>query len=216
MVRPQSFHFGLSTLEGADGAGEAYHLGIFGKTGSGKSVLAKMILLAYAKHAQMSLLVIDPQGEFAKEMGTGGGATGEFKLPLGDITKEAGKQVFVLTVKNLVLDRWELFEQILFESKFFERLTVPQGENRSLACNLLADKLQKAGVGLKDLWRKDNFDKAWKLLGDEKVQKNFYRTEASRGRFASALDEADLKSFSKNIGVRSQSFSRRSPRGANC
>ncbi|MGB9841084.1 MAG: ATPase, partial [Thermovenabulum sp.] len=31
---------------GPCGAGEAYHIGIFGKTGSGKSVLAKMILLA--------------------------------------------------------------------------------------------------------------------------------------------------------------------------
>jgi len=33
---------------GREGAGEAYHIGIFGKTGSGKSVLAKMILVAYA------------------------------------------------------------------------------------------------------------------------------------------------------------------------
>ena len=33
-------HFG----HGPNGTGEAYHLGIFGKTGSGKSVLAKMIL----------------------------------------------------------------------------------------------------------------------------------------------------------------------------
>lgn len=47
---------------GPDGAGEAYHLGIFGKTGSGKSVLAKMILLAYARYPKMALLVIDPQG----------------------------------------------------------------------------------------------------------------------------------------------------------
>jgi hypothetical protein len=186
-------HFG----RGADGSGEAYHLGIFGKTGSGKSVLAKMILLAYAKHAQMSLLVIDPQGEFAKDMSPGG-TTGEFNLPLGDLTKEAGKQVVVLTVKNLVLDRWELFEQILFESRFFERLTVPQGENRSLACGVLADKIQKAGIGLKDLYRRESFDKAWKLLGDEKVQKIFYRSEASRGRFASALDEADSQEFFKD------------------
>jgi hypothetical protein len=185
-------HFG----RGADGAGEAYHLGIFGKTGSGKSVLAKMILLAYARHAQMSLLVIDPQGEFAKDMSTGT-TTGEFNLPLGDITKEAGKQVVVLTVKNLVLDRWELFEQILFESRFFERLTVPQGENRSLACGVLSDKLQKAGISLKDLSRRESFDKAWKLLSDEKVQKIFYRSDASRGRFASALDEADPLEFFK-------------------
>jgi hypothetical protein len=185
-------HFG----RGADGAGEAYHLGIFGKTGSGKSVLAKMILLAYARHAQMSLLVIDPQGEFAKEMASRG-TTGEFNLPLGDITREAGKQVVILTVKNLVLDRWELFEQILFESRFFERLTVPQGENRLLACGVLADKLQKAGIVLKDLYRRESFDRAWKLLGDEKVQKIFYRSDASRGRFASALDEADPQEFFK-------------------
>ena len=88
-------HFG----RGTDGAGEAYHLGIFGKTGSGKSVLAKMILLAYARHTQMSLLVIDPQGEFAKDMSSAG-ATGEFRLPLGDLAKEAGKQVFVFSVCN--------------------------------------------------------------------------------------------------------------------
>ena len=45
--------------KGPDGAGEAYHVGIFGKTGSGKSVLAKMILLAYARYPQMALLVIE-------------------------------------------------------------------------------------------------------------------------------------------------------------
>jgi len=58
-------HFGI----GAHGAGEAYHLGIFGKTGSGKSVLAKMILLAYARYPEMAIFVIDPQGEFSKDLG---------------------------------------------------------------------------------------------------------------------------------------------------
>jgi hypothetical protein len=33
---------------GPGGAGEAYHLGVFGKTGSGRSGLAKMMLCAYA------------------------------------------------------------------------------------------------------------------------------------------------------------------------
>lgn len=132
---------------GPDGAGEAYHLGIFGKTGSGKSVLAKMILLAYARYPKMALLVIDPQGEFARDMGKGNGS-GEFELPVGNVARALGKQPVVLTVRNLVLDRWELFEQILFESLFFERLTVPKGENRELACGILADKLQKAKVKL--------------------------------------------------------------------
>ncbi len=67
---------------GREGAGEAYHLGIFGKTGSGKSVLAKMILLAYARYPKMSLLVIDPQGEFAKDIRPGGSQS-EFRSRSG-------------------------------------------------------------------------------------------------------------------------------------
>ncbi len=182
-------HFG----RGAEGAGEAYHLGIFGKTGSGKSVLAKMILLAYSRYPEMALLVIDPQGEFSKDMR--GSGSGEFPLPIGELAKKNGKQNQVLTVRNLVLDRWELFEQILNESQFFERLTVPQGENRQLACNILSDKLQKANVKLKDLYQKQSFERAWALLGDEKVQKVFYRTEASRARFNTALQEAAPNEF---------------------
>jgi len=179
---------------GRDGAGEAYHLGIFGKTGSGKSVLAKMILLAYARYPKMALLVVDPQGEFSKDVRPGG-SQGEFPIHIGDLAKGLGKQSFTLTVRNLVLDRWELFEQILSESRFFERLTIPQGENRGLACDILSDKLQKAGVKLKDLHLRETFDKAWKLLGDEKVQRVFYRTEASRARFGTALSEAEPQEF---------------------
>ncbi len=182
---------------GLDGAGEAYHLGIFGKTGSGKSVLAKMILLAYARYSQMALLVIDPQGEFARDMKSGG-TSGEFALPLGDVARKLAKQPVVLTVRNLVLDSWELFEQILYESLFFERLTVPKGENRQLACSVLADKLKKTKVKLADLHQRKLFETAWKLLQDEKVQKVFYRTEASRARFDTALREADWDEFFKD------------------
>lgn len=182
---------------GPDGAGEAYHMGIFGKTGSGKSVLAKMILTAYARYAGMAILVIDPQGEFSKDMRPNSGS-GEFALPVGDVVGQFGKRSVVLTVRNLVLDRWDLFSEILFESLFFERLTVPKGENRELACRLLADRLQKAKVKLVDLHQKTAFEKAWSILQDEKAQKVFYRTEASRARFDEALSEADHEEFLRN------------------
>ncbi len=181
---------------GPDGAGEAYHIGIFGKTGSGKSVLAKMILTAYARYPQMALLVVDPQGEFAKDIR--GGASGEFKLPLGGVIKAFGKRTVTLSVRNLVLDTWALFEQILFESLFFERLTIPRGENRQLACEILGDKLQKASIRLRDLHNRASFDKSWELLKDERVQKVFYRTETSRARFQSMVDEADEEEFFKD------------------
>ncbi len=47
------------------GAGDAYHIGIFGKTGSGKTVTAAYTLLGYAKNKKsMSILVLDPQRQF--------------------------------------------------------------------------------------------------------------------------------------------------------
>ncbi len=49
------------------GIGEAYHIGIFGKTGSSKSVLAKMIVSGYTKHKNMYIFILDPQGEFSQE-----------------------------------------------------------------------------------------------------------------------------------------------------
>lgn len=180
--------------KGTDGAGEAYHLGIFGKTGSGKSVLAKMIMLAYARYPKMGLFIVDPQGEFAKDI-KGETVPGEFTIPIKDILKKQNKPTQVFSVQNLVLDRWNLFSQILFESPFFEKLSIPKGENRELASTELADRLQKAKVKLKDLHLRGSFDTAWKLLGQENVQKVFYRTEPSRARFQSMLDEADRDIF---------------------
>jgi len=179
---------------GPDGAGEAYHLGIFGKTGSGKSVLAKMILLAYARYPRMALLVVDPQGEFAKDLRRTQ-PVGEFDLPLRDVLRHLNKEAVVVTVRNLVLDRWELFEQILYESPFFERLTIPKTENRELACGILSDKLRKAGTKLSELSRRESFDRAWGLLGDERVQRQFYRSDAPRQRFHMAWEDAEPDDF---------------------
>ncbi len=184
-----------------EGAGEAYHLGIFGKTGSGKSVLAKMILLAYARHREMALLVIDPQGEFARDIREGGSG-GQFALPVRDVVSKLEKKTFVFTVRDLVLDRWELFKQILFESRFFELLTIPKGENRELACGILSDRLQRnLRVKLKDLHKRNSFDRAWELLQDEDVQQVFYRSRTSRTRFDDALSNANPEEFYKEYWV---------------
>jgi len=184
---------------GVDGAGEAYHLGIFGKTGSGKSVLAKMILLAYARYPGMALLVIDPQGEFAGDLR--GGITGEFQLPMTEIVKSLSKTADILTVRNLVLDRWELFEEILFESRFFERLTIRKNENRELACSRLCDELRKKKVKLKELHLEKSFQVAWAILEEEKIQSFIYKSEGPRGLFKDALQGADKNEFFNNLWI---------------
>lgn len=186
-------HFGT----GPDGAGEAYHLGIFGKTGSGKSVLAKMVLCAYMRYKQMGLLILDPQGEFAKDFR--GGGSGEMRIPLANVAKQYGKKVVTLSVRNLVLDRWELFQEILFESDFFQQLTMPKGDNRRDACAKLADELRKKKVKLEDLNFRTAFDTAWSILADPKVQQVFYRTATSRDRFESARADADPDEFFQRL-----------------
>ena len=122
-----------------------------------------------------------------------------FPLPVGDVVRGLGKEAVVLTVRRLVLDRWDLFEQILFESKFLERLTIPRSENRELACGILADRLQRAQVKLKSLHKRESFDTAWSLLQEERVQSVFYRTPASRGRFDEALQDADPDDFYERL-----------------
>jgi len=183
---------------GVDGAGEAYHLGIFGKTGSGKSVLAKMIMLAYARYKKMGILVIDPQGEFSQDA-LGTGVLGSFQLPVKELLVGLNKTTKVIGVQNLILDRRELFAQILYESSFFEKLSFSKGENREIAANILGDNLEKKNIKLTDLHQRESFDLAWSLLGQENIQKIFYRSAASRDRFNSVYAEANPDEFYKDI-----------------
>lgn len=54
-------HFG----DGHNGAGDAYHIGVFGKTGSGKTTTAAKMLAGYAGNSDdMSFLIFDPQEQF--------------------------------------------------------------------------------------------------------------------------------------------------------
>jgi hypothetical protein len=149
-------HFG----SGKAGAGEAYHLGVFGKTGSGKSVLAKMIMLAYSRHKDMSIFVLDPQGEFAKDCQGQTGHTG-FNLPVKEQLEKNGKEVLVYSVKDLVLDRWELFEEILSQSELFDQLTIVRSENRDKAVSSIKEKCQRSKIGIEVYIRK----KFFKLYG---------------------------------------------------
>jgi len=112
-------HFG----SGQGGAGEAYHLGVFGKTGSGKSGLAKMMMCAYGRNPQMGILVIDPQGEFSLELS--GRRIGQQGLPLDEILKAQGRQVQVFRIGDIQLDDWTTFEEMLQSLRFLEQLGIP-------------------------------------------------------------------------------------------
>ncbi len=89
-------------FNGAPGQlGEAHHIGIFGRSGSGKSTLAKLILLAYATHPEMGILIIDPQGEFAKGIN---GDPENFAIDIRTRLQELGRPVVSIDVDNIVLN----------------------------------------------------------------------------------------------------------------
>lgn len=115
-------HFGT----GKRGVGEAYHTGIFGKTGSGKTGLAKMLLAAYGRHKQMGILVIDPQGEFSREM-EGAQVGGQGLDVKGLLTDDLGREVQVVNLEQLQLDDWELLEDLLTEHRLFETVLGVRG-----------------------------------------------------------------------------------------
>ena len=165
-------HFG----RGPSGLSEAYHLGIFGMTGAGKSTLAKMVMLAYAKHPEMAILVLDPKGEFSKDVRN----FENDQFPIRYEKTDSGiavwphkKPVTVLTVGDLVLDTWDLFFEILMESRFFERLQIRHPDNRGIACRILREglegkKLEGEGgkVTLTRLHERKVFEQALRILGD--------------------------------------------------
>jgi len=131
-------HFG----SGAGGAGEAYHLGVFGKTGSGKSGLAKMMLCAYSRHPGLGILVIDPQGEFSLEFS--GTRVGQQGLELDNVIRGQNRAIHVFRISDLQLDDWGTFEEMLIALRFLEQLSIPSAstENARRAAEVVRNALE--------------------------------------------------------------------------
>lgn len=179
-------HFG----NGAGGAGEAYHIGIFGKTGSGKSVLAKMLLLAYARHSEMGLLVIDPQGEFSS--GLGGNDHDEFDLRMKSVCSRLGRKVTLINVNELTLDRWDLFRELILASSLFrQQLPIGTQEVRERAAEEIISRLRRNRIKLTELPDENAFQSAWQAISDTEAQKRIYLSASPLARFAAQVADAN-------------------------
>lgn len=167
-------HFG----SGPRGLGEAYHLGIFGRTGSGKSGLAKMLLLGYARHPEMGILIIDPQGEFALEVG--GRSVGKQELPVQNVLRKLGRPIQVYSIAQLQLTEWELLEEMLSHLRFFEQVGIPAGstDNARRAAEVVRFALQRRGQKLSQLDSSGSLDIALDALQDSQLSLQVYSTPA--------------------------------------
>jgi DNA helicase HerA-like ATPase len=105
-------HFGDPA---SGGAGDAYHIGVFGRTGSGKTTTAANMVVGYAKNIKdMSILVLDPQGQFYNDINVLPGKK------FSEVITKAGAKFAKLAVPDDVYlpnDPY-LFGELLFTSGF--------------------------------------------------------------------------------------------------
>jgi len=160
-------HFGT----GDDGAGEAYHLGVFGKSGSGKSVLAKTILMGYARHTQMAVFIIDPQAEFSMDL-AGEMKQNQFDLKMRQVMSSFKRQIVVRKVDDLILTGWPLFTEVIRESNFFPKIGIKNPDEKQIAAEditrALKDRYKTSEIG-----DKDAFFQAFKFMGSESSNERF-------------------------------------------
>ncbi len=179
-------------FNGASGQlAEAHHIGIFGRSGSGKSTLAKLILLAYATHPEMGVLIVDPQGEFAK------GLTGQpeqFQLNIAQRIQELGREIINIDVSNIVLSSWDLVEELLTESRFINNSLGIHPRGNPEAPSEAALRIRRAlqgNVTLARLHTRDAFDNAWSAVRDALQGRQIYTGETTVARVVNTMERAD-------------------------
>lgn len=126
-------HFGKEK----GGAGEAYHIGVFGKTGSGKSGLAAYLVLGYARHKQMGILLIDPQGQFS----IGRDLPFDLQRRLRLIGRRV--EVYQLSTQIRLPKNIPLFCRLLKKTGFYRRIQVRASENQDFAAEELAKAIHR-------------------------------------------------------------------------
>lgn len=183
-------HFGKS--DDGRGLGEAYHLGVFGKTGSGKSYLAKMLVIAYARHPEMSIIVVDPQGEFSREV--------RQKGVLYTILKERfGRKVEVYPIVKISLTNPETLKKLLIISRFIHKMGITTKEYQEMAAELIVDFLKKPGkhprqaalsigteISIRNAHKREVFDNVINFVRDNMEQ--IYASEPPRRRVRTTLE----------------------------
>ena len=175
----------------ASGAGP-YNIGIYGARGSGKMALARTLIAAFAKSPASSILAIDPDGSLA---GRGGGGDAESGL-LGGMCRNEGKRFYSYGVGDLVLDRWDLFHDVLRESDMLRTL-LPDMDRREVFMGMVRAKFRTGGKHtMARLRERGAFDSMMEMLCDGGVQEEIYPDERHvRSMFAKRIEAWKHKAY---------------------
>jgi hypothetical protein len=164
------------------GAGEAYHTGVFGMTGSGKSGFAAYLISAQLRHPHLAVLIMDPQGQFTSERG--------LPFSLQEWAEQQGRDVLTYSISQDIRLQQDatLLSELLTQTRFFrDVLTLRSSENRESA-------VQEFGRVLRGLTRWDERppddvlrDAFTALVNDAQALQRIYASQAARGRLHGVL-----------------------------
>ncbi|RIT40451.1 helicase HerA domain-containing protein [Mycobacteroides abscessus] len=160
----------------------AYHMGVFGRNGSGKTAFACYWLAMQMRHKALSILIFDPQGQF----------TSQEKLPfdLHRVAEKWKRPVMKLSIAEdiqLPKDAPLAFD-LLDRTGFFKQLTLKERKiNREVAVDELTRILR--GIGTWHEMRAEDTLRALigGLAGDNAALQRIYATDAPRDRLAGVL-----------------------------
>jgi DNA helicase HerA-like ATPase len=133
-------HFG-STDDG--GNGEALNIGIFGQTRSGKSVMASQLLAGFAANPQLGMLIIDPQGEFARDRFAAGDGRVDFSIQRTLHSLRRARTIRTITTDEIALEGTEAFTEVLRRTGFFESLGFKGANKEREAADRLTNLLSE-------------------------------------------------------------------------
>jgi hypothetical protein len=164
------------------GSGEAYHTGIFGMTGSGKSVFAAYLMAAQLRHPELAVFVIDPQGQFTTEEG--------LPFSLQEWAEQQGREVLTYSIaRDIRLQQNAyLLGELLGETRFFKDVLTIRGEDpRASAVAEFIRTLQ--GITHWDNQESDDLLRAVlaALESDTQAHQRIYASPAPRARFVGAI-----------------------------
>lgn len=173
-------HFG-PVEEG--GAGEAYHSGIFGMTGSGKSVFAAYVLAAQLRHPDLAVIIMDPQGQFTSQEG--------LPVPLDAWAREQGRDVQTYSISRdlrLPQDAGVLMGLLSNTRLFKDILTIRHAPNRESA-GAEFERILREQTGWNEIDSGDLLRTLLQsLVGDDQAMTRIYVSKESRDRLRLAID----------------------------